>query len=51
MAHETPNKREAQTHIRVGLALLVEDRTHEHSREDIQALLDAEVARAFGEGG
>ncbi|MER7000935.1 hypothetical protein [Streptomyces sp. NPDC000410] len=39
----------AQTHIRIGLALLLEDRSHEHSRESIEAFLKAELERVFGE--
>lgn len=49
MAHETENERNATTHLRIALAELIEDREHEHSREDIAAFLGAELDRTFGE--
>lgn len=49
MAHETENERNATTHIRIAIADLIEDRKHEHSREEIHSLFEAELDRAFGE--
>jgi hypothetical protein len=49
MAHETENERSASTHIRIAIADLIEDRKHEHSREEIHRLFEAELDRAFGE--
>ncbi|GAA4891062.1 hypothetical protein ACFPM3_20310 [Streptomyces coeruleoprunus] len=46
---ETPNERNAHQHIRIGLALLLEDREHPHSREDIAAFLNAELDHALGD--
>ncbi|OEJ24304.1 hypothetical protein AS594_07175 [Streptomyces agglomeratus] len=46
---ETENEINAHQHIRIGLALLVEDREHWHSREAIAAFLQAELEHAFEE--
>lgn len=46
---ETPNEREAHTHIRIGLALLLEDRDHPHSREEIATFLESELDHALGD--
>lgn len=49
MADETEGEINAHQHIRIGIALLLEDRTHQHSREEIHQFLDAELDHALGE--
>ncbi|MFC5799103.1 hypothetical protein [Streptomyces formicae] len=46
---DTENETNARQHIRIAVAELIEDREHEHSREEIAAFLDSELDHAFGE--
>lgn len=46
---DTENERNARQHIRIAVAELIEDREHEHSREDIQGFLESELNHALGD--